>query len=185
LTTPQRAFVGLGANTGGEAACIARLVAAARAVAALPEAVEVVGSSLWATAPVGPLVRQADFLNAIVAVRLRPPSTPGGLLAALLAIETALGRARDREFAQGARPIDLDLLLVDDLRMEEEGPPRLVLPHPRMWDRRFVLAPLAELVGESFVVPMQSLALGDRLAAPSVAGQRVRRLAPWPWGGAS
>ena len=94
-------------------------------------------SSIWETEPVGsdePLV----FLNMVARVRTdHPPLT---VLDRLLAIERATGRVRARR--NEPRVLDLDLLLLGDLHVSHS---RLVLPHPRMWERRFVLAPLEEL----------------------------------------
>ena len=97
-------------------------------------------SSLHMTAPVG-YVDQPDFTNA--AALLETSLEPLELLAALLAIERAMGRDRSAAIpAKGPRIIDLDLLLMDDVVLNT---PELTLPHPAMAERRFVLAPLAEI----------------------------------------
>ena len=97
-------------------------------------------SSLHTTAPVG-YVDQPDFTNA--AALLETSLEPLELLAALLAIERAMGRDRSAAIpAKGPRIIDLDLLLMDDVVLNT---PELTLPHPAMAERRFVLAPLAEI----------------------------------------
>ena len=96
-------------------------------------------SSVWETAAVGPA--QPDYLNAVIeedACR-----APHGHLRHLLAIERALGRDRSREVRWGPRTIDLDLLWQGGLHLQSEA---LTLPHPRLHERAFVLAPLAELV---------------------------------------
>lgn len=97
----------------------------------------VVLSSVWETEPVecrDPLW----FLNLVA--RVRTGLAAHQVLDALMEIEREAGRVR-RE-ANEPRPLDLDLLMLGDLRSTG---PRLVLPHPRMWNRRFVLAPLAEV----------------------------------------
>lgn len=95
-------------------------------------------SALYRTAPVGGPPGQPDYLNAVV--RLETPLAPGDLLAALHAAEARAGRERLEHW--GARTLDLDLLLYGARILEGPG---LTLPHPRAWDRAFVLAPLADL----------------------------------------
>lgn len=96
-------------------------------------------SSLYETPPWGDTDQDA-FLNAVA--RLDTGLGPGALLSSLLDIEGALGRRRDGERRWGPRHIDLDLLLHGDHRVVT---PELVLPHPRMAERAFVLVPLADL----------------------------------------
>jgi 2-amino-4-hydroxy-6-hydroxymethyldihydropteridine diphosphokinase len=159
--TAETAYLGLGSNLGDRAAALAGALAALRARPGI-EVTRV--SSLYATDPVGP-VPQGEFLNAAAEVRTR--LGPRELLAACLEIEAGLGRLRTERW--GPRAIDLDLLLFGELRMEE---PDLVLPHPRMRERAFVLAPLAE------IAPARLLE-GRTLAAWAAAagGAGVRRLA--------
>jgi len=136
------AFVGLGANIGDAKG---RLRWAARELQSLGT-VQV--SSLWASAPVGPIVHQPWFLNAVAAVQTELGPRP--LLDALLAIEARAGRDRSHETPKGPRPLDLDLLLYDDLVLAEpEG--KLILPHPRVHERAFALAPLAELAPDTVI----------------------------------
>jgi 2-amino-4-hydroxy-6-hydroxymethyldihydropteridine diphosphokinase len=96
-------------------------------------------STFHATDPVGYL-DQPRFLNA--AALLETNLTPLNLLHQLLAIEHAMGRDRSTAPPKGPRIIDLDLLLVEDLTVQT---PELTLPHPALHERRFVLAPLAEI----------------------------------------
>ena len=99
-------------------------------------------SSLYATAPVGGPAGQADYLNAVVALEpFLPYAEPAALLAALLALERRHGRLRRERW--GARTLDLDLLAHGDRTLRQPG---LALPHPRMMERAFVLAPLCELL---------------------------------------
>jgi len=96
-------------------------------------------SAFHATDPVGYL-DQPRFLNA--AALLETNLTPIDLLHQLLAIEHTMGRDRSTAPPKGPRIIDLDLLLVEDLTVQT---PELTLPHPALHERRFVLAPLAEI----------------------------------------
>ena len=130
------AYVALGANLGDRNATIRAALERLDAVPGL--SVEAV-SSLSETDPVGPILDQPSFLNG--AARLEAALTPRELLTALLAVEADLGRVREGP-PGGPRPIDLDLLLYGQERLEEPG---LTVPHPRLHERRFVLEPLAEL----------------------------------------
>ena len=90
------------------------------------------------TAPVGGPPGQGAYLNAAAEIATHLP--PRALLQRLLEVERSLGRERGEKNA--ARRIDLDLLLYDELVLDEPG---IAVPHPRMHERRFVLAPLAEI----------------------------------------
>jgi 2-amino-4-hydroxy-6-hydroxymethyldihydropteridine diphosphokinase len=109
------------------------------AIGSLPATNVIAVSRLRDTEPVG-IVDQPRFLNGAVA--LETDLEPDALLAALLALERALGRVREGVPAGGARTIDLDLLLYDERRIDRGG---LEIPHPRLHERRFVLEPLADL----------------------------------------
>jgi 2-amino-4-hydroxy-6-hydroxymethyldihydropteridine diphosphokinase len=100
-------------------------------------------SSVYETEPVGVEEAQPSFLN-MAAELCAPLPPPEELLALLLRIEHALGRRRTTPLA--ARTLDLDLLLYGDLRSETAT---LTLPHPRLHQRRFALAPLAELAPDA------------------------------------
>lgn len=160
-----RAFVGLGANVGDAQA---RLRWAAKELETLGT---VRLSSLWATAPLGPVADQPWFLNAVCS--LETDRAPGDLLEALLAIEARAGRDRRREIPQGPRPLDLDLLLYDDLVLAEPDG-RLIVPHPRLCLRAFALAPLEEVAGPDLIIP-GSGRLADLLAA-ALRHQEVARI---------
>ena len=124
-----RAYVGLGSNLGDREALIreaAQLIGATRL------------SSIIETEPWG-YEEQPRFLNAVAEVETA--LTARELLEALLAVERRLGRERTGE-RWGPRTIDLDLLLYGEERIDEPG---LVVPHPRIHERLFVLEPLAEL----------------------------------------
>ncbi len=132
------AYVGLGANLPGPAGPPeAALAAALKSLAKLGRLVA--RSSLYSTAPVG-LTEQPRFLNAVAA--LETELAPRALLEALLGIERGLGRDRSTGQENGPRTLDLDILLYGDLVLREDG---LTIPHPRLAERAFVLAPLREI----------------------------------------
>jgi len=133
-------FIGLGGNLGDPAAQIRR---AMRTLAAMPETRLVRRSSLYRNPPAGYL-DQPEFVNAVARIETR--LAPRDLLEQLLAIERAYGRARD--FPNGPRTLDLDILLYGERTVRE---PRLTIPHPRMLERAFVLVPLAEIAPETVV----------------------------------
>jgi 2-amino-4-hydroxy-6-hydroxymethyldihydropteridine diphosphokinase len=156
--------VSLGSNLGDRAA---RLVAAVAALRATPGISGVVLSSVYETDPVGP-PPQGPYLNA--AARFETSLAADLLFSRLLEIESEQARRRTSE-RFGPRTLDLDLLLFGDCRIDE---PRLVVPHPRMHRRAFVLEPLNEIAG-SWVHPVLGetiAALAERVRDPSA----VRRL---------
>ena len=132
--TPVTAYIALGANLEDP---VAQVRAGLAALATLPDTQLLMQSSLYRTAPVG-YADQPDFINAVAAVDTE--LSPRELLDALLAIE--LNHGRVRQFANAPRTLDLDVLLYDDVEVNESG---LTIPHPRMHERAFVLAPLAEI----------------------------------------
>ncbi len=136
------AYIGLGSNVGDREAMIAR--GAAR-LAALERSMMQRMSSVYETAPVGP-VAQGAFLNAAVAVRTE--FAPLALLAELLRIEREAGRDRVSSSRWGPRTLDLDLLLYGEQIVQTEG---LTVPHPRLHERAFVLVPLAEIAPDVIV----------------------------------
>jgi 2-amino-4-hydroxy-6-hydroxymethyldihydropteridine diphosphokinase len=115
----------------------ATLAAAADRLEALGRVVR--RSSLYSTEPVG-IAEQPRFVNAVVA--LETELEPRALLEGLLGIEQEFGRDRSAGIANGPRTLDLDLLLLGDLRICEAG---LEIPHPRLDKRAFVLVPLNEV----------------------------------------
>ena len=158
-----RFVIGLGANLGArEASFHAALDLLADTPGVEVEAL----SSLYDTAPVGP--PQPRYLNA--AVRLRAALDPERLLDRLLAIERVLGRDRVREERWGPRTLDLDILWAST------GPvrtPRLEVPHPRLLERPFALAPLLDVAP-----PELARSLAPRLAALGGPPARVPSAAP-------
>ncbi|WP_456447594.1 2-amino-4-hydroxy-6-hydroxymethyldihydropteridine diphosphokinase [Thiolapillus sp.] len=131
------AYIGLGSNLDHPRQQVLR---AMDELDCLPESWLGEISSLYASPPMGPQ-DQPDYVNAVA--QLHTGLSPLELLDALQAIETAHGRVREERW--GARTLDLDLLLYGDEIIDQE---RLVVPHPGMAQRRFVLRPLAEIDGE-------------------------------------
>jgi 2-amino-4-hydroxy-6-hydroxymethyldihydropteridine diphosphokinase len=137
-----QAYVGMGGNVGDVAARFAW------AELELGRVGRVRMSSLWRSAPIGPVPEQPWFLNACA--ELTCALEARALLGTLLTIEAAAGRDRARELPQGPRVLDLDLLLYGDAVLLE---PDLVVPHPRLAERAFALAPLEELTGPDRAIP--------------------------------
>lgn len=140
------AHLALGANLGDR---VATLRAAIESIGALPGTRLMSASSFHETAPVVPdddaaAADQPMYLNA--AVTIETSLTARALLEGLQGIEREHGRLRSRADRWAARTLDLDILLYDDQRIDEAG---LTIPHPRMHERRFVLAPLAEIAPEA------------------------------------
>jgi len=160
----SRAYIGLGSNVGDRLASLLAAVAKLRAT----DGVEVLRcSSVYETEPVGEVTAQRDFYNA--AVELRTTLDPPALLATCKRIERELGR-RPGGPRHGPRQIDVDLLLVDGVVTNDC---QLVLPHPEVTRRRFVLEPLLEME------PDLALPDGTRLEGALAAvgpGQRTVRV---------
>jgi len=134
------AYIALGSNIGDKAAHLRAAVAHLRA---LPSVHDVQASSIYETVPVGYL-DQDLFYNMVVAIQTTDDADV--LLGRLQVIEQLEGRKR--LFKNGPRTLDLDILLYAEERIDLEG---LSVPHPRMQERAFVLAPLRELAAEQIV----------------------------------
>ncbi len=157
------AVVGFGSNVGDRLAALRDAAEQLGRVAILER-----GSHVYETAPVGP--PQRDFLNA--AALVRATLDPVGVLDALLAIEQRLGRVRRERW--GPRVIDLDVLWIEGVAFDDE---RLTVPHPRLAERAFALAPLLEVypgardprTGAPYAVPPGALRrTNDLLIYPRV-----------------
>lgn len=151
------AYLGLGTNLGDRRANLRTAVAALGRLGMVAAQ-----SGVWETAPLY-VTDQPAFLN--MAVRLETTLAPLALLEALKALEAELGRVEGVRF--GPRLIDLDILLHG---AEVVDTPALVVPHPRLPERRFALAPLAELAG-AMVHPLTGLSIVAMLERLPDAGE--------------
>lgn len=140
---PARAYLALGSNLGDR---VDHLAKARDAIRLIPGCSLHQSSSLFETAAWGSDTPQPDYLNAVIAVETT--LTPLELWQRTLLIEQAQGRVRNSE-KNAARTVDIDLLLYDDIIMNTSD---LILPHPRMHLRKFVLQPLLE-IAPSIVIP--------------------------------
>ena len=160
---PSRAFVGLGSNLAHPRRQIAKAI---RRIAATNGVRVTAASPNYVTAPIGG-PPQADYVNAVV--MLRTSLAPSALLARLHAIERMQQRKRDAGTPRKApRTLDLDLLLYGARRHTS---PRLIIPHPRLHERAFVLRPLLD-IAPATRIPGRGLA---RSFLADVRGQRIRR----------
>jgi 2-amino-4-hydroxy-6-hydroxymethyldihydropteridine diphosphokinase len=128
-------YIALGSNLNNPQQQLTDAIAALKQ---LPNSEFIRASRFYQTAPVG-FLDQPDFLNAVVCIKTTLPAP--ALLKELQKIETAQGRVRGSE-KNGPRTLDLDLLLYGD---EVISTPELIVPHPRMYEREFVLMPLWEI----------------------------------------
>lgn len=155
------AYIALGANLGDAEGTLRTTM---HALGELPGTRLLASSSLYRTAPVG-LRNQPDFINAVVAVDT--DYTAAQMLAALFEIEQNFGR--QRSVPNAPRTLDLDLLLHGD---ETSSNSELTLPHPRMHERAFVLAPLAEIAPD-LAIPGQG---NVSALLANCADQRIQRV---------
>ena len=154
---PVDAYIGLGANLGDR---VLNLKVARAELEQLGDLLA--SSSLYETEPWDVPDPQPAYLNQVCQLRTGLP--PSELMNRLLQIETKLGRTRARRNA--ARPIDLDLLLYGDRRINMPG---LEVPHPSMAERAFVLAPFAEIAPD-IVHPLRGATAGDLLRDLDMSG---------------
>src|SRR5258708_39460003 len=146
------ALIGLGGNVGDVRATLDRAVAAfcdGRDVRLIAR------SSDYRTPPWG-VEDQPPFVN--LCLRVETSLSPQALLRRAQHVEQALGRDRAKEQRWGPRPVDIDILAYDDVTRDE---PDLVLPHPRLFERAFVLVPLVEIAPQPVIAAMT---LPDALA---------------------
>ena len=156
---PVTAYIALGANLGDAAQAVRNAI---QAINALPQVQGVKLSSLYRTAAQESIVGSPpspDYINAVIEVLCTQPAQI--LLEQLQKIEQQAGR--ERPYLNAPRTLDLDILLYGDAQIQTET---LTLPHPRMWQRAFVLVPLAEIA--------PGLVSGERL--DGVGGQGVERV---------
>ena len=137
-----RAYLAIGSNLGDR---VAHLQSAVDGLVATPGVTVVAVSRVYETEPVGG-PEQPEYLNAVVAVDT--DLSARALLERGQELEAAARRVRAERW--GPRTLDVDVLLVGDLQLDE---PDLVVPHPRMWERAFVLAPLADVAPDLVEAP--------------------------------
>ena len=151
--------IALGSNLGDSHAILNSALAT---LAKMPQITLQACSSWYQTKAVGPV--QPDYINGCA--RLQVNISPHQLLETLLTIESQHGRVRTQRW--GARSLDLDLLLYDDLILET---PTLSLPHPRMRERAFVLVPLAEIAPD-WIEPVSGRAIASLVKDVDCSGVR-------------
>ena len=166
MSRPVIAFVGIGSNLDGPER---RVRLAVRALSDLPDTGLVALSSWYRNPPMGP-ADQPHYLNGVAALETTLPVRD--LFGRMQAIESEHGRRRDRRW--GARTLDLDLLAYGDLRLDD---PDLVLPHPGLAERAFVLVPLAEIAPDA-VIPGLGLVQPLRDALNPASRQVMERVGP-------
>jgi 2-amino-4-hydroxy-6-hydroxymethyldihydropteridine diphosphokinase len=152
----SRALIALGGNVGDVRATFQKAIAN---ICGMTQAALLARSSDYATPPWGE-VEQARFINACI--EIDTPLDPHALLFVLKKIEAKFGRDRAKEKRWGPRTLDLDLIAYDDVSIQK---PELTLPHPRLFERAFVLVPLAEISPDRMI--------GGRSIATALAGLSV------------
>jgi 2-amino-4-hydroxy-6-hydroxymethyldihydropteridine diphosphokinase len=158
------ALLGLGGNVGDVRTTLDR------AVAALCDGREVrlvARSADYRTPPWG-VTDQPAFVN--LALVVATTLSPRALLERALRVEAMFGRDRAREQRWGPRTLDIDIIAYDDIEIDEPG---LTLPHPRLFERAFVLAPLAEIAPDRTI---KGITIADALARLGASG--VEKLPP-------
>ncbi len=164
-------FIAFGANLPGQAGQPQDTYEAALAAMEKAGIHITARSSLWQTAPVDVPDEQPDYTNAVVAVETELP--PQALLETLLAIEQEFGRVRT--FKNAAKSIDLDLIAYEGQVLgDPDRPEKLIVPHPRMHGRAFVLLPLKE-IAPNWTHPVSEKTLNDLIRALP-ADQRAEKL---------
>jgi len=162
--TPTDALIALGGNIGDVRTTFDRAIA----LLCDGQTVRLVArSSDYRTPPWG-VADQPPFINAAIEVATVLPAHD--LLARALEVERAFGRDRSKERRFGPRTLDIDLLAYDDLTLDDA---ELTLPHPRLFERAFVLAPLAEIASDRVIA---GIAVGDALARADATG--IAKLPP-------
>ena len=161
-----KAIVAFGSNLGESE----RIIHAAMARLQIFSDEPLLKSSLWQTTPVDCPPGSPLFLNAVIGFFPRPGETPETLLGKMQELERVFGRT-PKKLHNEPRPLDLDLILFGK---EVRSTVRLILPHPRAHERRFVLEPLNEIAPD-LVLPGQSRSVAELLARLP-AGESCRKI---------
>jgi 2-amino-4-hydroxy-6-hydroxymethyldihydropteridine diphosphokinase len=156
------ALIALGGNVGDVRATFKKAIAH---ICGMTQAALLARSSDYATPPWGD-EQQAHFINACV--EIETDLDPHALLFALQRIEQRFGRDRQKERRWGPRTLDLDLIAYDDVSLQT---PELTLPHPRLFERAFVLVPLAEIAPDRLIAGR-----GTRAALADLSAEGIERL---------
>jgi 2-amino-4-hydroxy-6-hydroxymethyldihydropteridine diphosphokinase len=136
------AIIALGGNVGDVRATFKKAIAN---ICGMAQAALLARSSDYATPPWGE-ANQPRFINACI--EIETALDPHALLFTLQKVEQKFGRDRSKEQRWGPRTLDLDLIAYDDVRLDR---PELTLPHPRLFERAFVLVPLAEIAPDRMI----------------------------------
>lgn len=161
-------LIALGGNVGDVRTTFRKAIAN---ICGMAQAALLARSSDYVTPPWGE-ENQARFINACI--EIETSLDPHALLFTLHKIEKQFGRDRAREQRWGPRPLDLDILAYDDVSLQK---PELTLPHPRLFERAFVLVPLAEIVpdrligGRSVRAALAQLSTEGIERLPAITGQ--------------
>ena len=153
------ALIALGGNVGDVRATFQKAIAT---ICGMTQGVLRARSSDYATPPWGD-EQQPDFINACI--EIETGLDPHALLYTLHKIEKKFGRDRAIETHWGPRPLDLDLIAYDDVRIDK---PELTLPHPRLFERAFVLVPLAEIAPDRTIAGHRVRAALARLSTEGI-----------------
>ena len=155
-------LIALGGNVGDVRATFTKAIAH---VCGMAQGALIARSSDYSTPPWGD-EDQNPFINACV--EIETDLDPHALLFVMQKVEQKFGRTRDKERRWGPRTLDLDLIAYDDMALQK---PDLTLPHPLLFERAFVLVPLAEIAPERVIG-----GIGVRDALASVSTQGIERL---------
>ena len=155
IQNSKLAFIALGSNLGDSQKIILEAMAQLQKFATTP----ILRSSLWQTSPVDCPPDSPKFLNAMVALSPHVGETSESLLEKLKTLEKEFGRATKKVLNE-PRPLDLDLIAFSN---ETRQTPHLILPHPRAYQRRFVLQPLCEITPD-LILPGQNKTAAQLLA---------------------
>jgi 2-amino-4-hydroxy-6-hydroxymethyldihydropteridine diphosphokinase len=153
------ALIALGGNVGDVRATFKKAIAT---ICGMAQAALLARSSDYATPPWGN-ERQPRFINACI--EIETSLDPHALLFTLQKIEQKFGRDRSKEERWGPRTLDLDLIAYDDVSLQR---PELTLPHPRLFERAFVLAPLVEIAPDRLIAGRSIRAALEELSTEGI-----------------